>query len=43
MQSEPMVFVVDDDEDLLRSLIRLLEEVDLEVADFGSASDFLEA
>jgi FixJ family two-component response regulator len=43
MQCEPTVFVVDDDEDLRRSLIRLLEEVDLAVADYASASDFLEA
>jgi len=43
MQCTPTVFVVDDDEDLRRSLIRLLEEVDLDVADYGSASEFLEA
>jgi FixJ family two-component response regulator len=43
MGSESTVFVVDDDEDIRRSLRRLLQQVDLRVEEFSNASDFLDA
>ena len=38
---QPIVFVIDDDESVRRSLERLLRSVDLEVETFASAQDFL--
>ncbi len=43
MECEDTVFIVDDDEDVRRSLGRLLDQVDLNVVEFSNASDFLEA
>lgn len=43
MGRENTVFIVDDDEDIRRSLRRLLQEVDLRVEEFSNASDFLDA
>ncbi|MBW2288623.1 MAG: response regulator transcription factor [Deltaproteobacteria bacterium] len=40
---ESTVFVVDDDEDVRRSLGRLLKEVGLQVEAYANAEDFLEA
>lgn len=40
---ESTVFVVDDDEDVRRSLARLLKEVGLQVEAYANAEDFLEA
>ncbi len=38
---QPIVFVIDDDDSVRRSLERLLRSVDLEVETFASAQDFL--
>jgi FixJ family two-component response regulator len=38
---QPIVFVIDDDDSVRRSLERLLRAVDLEVETFASAQDFL--
>jgi FixJ family two-component response regulator len=38
---QPIVFVIDDDESVRRSLERLLRSVDLEVETFASAQEFL--
>lgn len=38
----PLVFVVDDDPDVLKSLARVLRSAGLEVAPFSSPADFLE-
>ena len=43
MECEDTVFIIDDDEDIRRSLTRLLDQVDLNVVEFSNASDFLEA
>lgn len=43
MELDCTVFVVDNDRDIRQSLRRLLEEVDLKVEGFSSASSFLEA
>ena len=43
MECEDTVFIIDDDEDIRRSLRRLLDQVDLNVVEFSNASDFLEA
>jgi FixJ family two-component response regulator len=40
-ESQPVVFVVDDDESIRRSLKSLIRSVGLEVETFGSASEFL--
>ncbi len=40
MQREGTVFVIDDDPDVRRSMVRLLEEVGHEVKAFGSADEF---
>ena len=42
-KSEPIVFVVDDDEAVCRSLSLLIETVGLKVQTYGSAQDFLDA
>jgi FixJ family two-component response regulator len=39
--SEPIVFVVDDDEGVRQALQRLFQSVDLKVEAFGSAAEFL--
>ncbi len=41
--ARPVVFVVDDDEDVRDSLRALLESADWPVEDFGSAGDFLKS
>jgi FixJ family two-component response regulator len=38
---KPIVFVIDDDDSVRRSLERLLRSVDLDVETFASAQDFL--
>jgi len=43
VECEDTVFIIDDDEDIRRSLTRLLDQVDLNVVEFSNASDFLEA
>src|SRR5215467_1567678 len=40
-QDQPVVFVIDDDDSVRRSLERLLRSVDLDVETFASAQDFL--
>lgn len=40
---EPMVYVIDDDEDLRRSLCWLLEGVGISALDFGDADSFFES
>jgi len=40
-QEQPIVFVIDDDDSVRRSLERLLRSVDLDVETFASAQDFL--
>ncbi|MEE9148371.1 MAG: response regulator, partial [Candidatus Tectomicrobia bacterium] len=42
-EDNPTVFVVDDDESVLRALKRLFRSVELEVDAFSSAQDFLDA
>lgn len=39
---EPIVFIVDDDESVRRSLSRLMRSVGYQVEDFSSAEDFLQ-
>jgi len=39
--NEPMVFIVDDDESIRKSLARLIKSVGLKVETFSSANDFL--
>ncbi len=41
LPEQPIVFVIDDDDSVRRSLDRLLRSVDLEVETFASAEDFL--
>jgi FixJ family two-component response regulator len=41
LPEQPIVFVIDDDDSVRRSLERLLRSVDLEVETFASAQDFL--
>jgi FixJ family two-component response regulator len=41
LPEQPIVFVIDDDDSVRRSLDRLLRSVDLEVETFASAQDFL--
>jgi FixJ family two-component response regulator len=41
LPEQPIVFVIDDDDSVRRSLERLLRSVDLEVETFASAEDFL--
>ena len=43
MSPEPVVFVIDDDDSVRRSVRWLLESVDLSVATFADAVSFLEA
>ena len=40
---EPMVFIVDDDPSVRKSLVRLIKSVGLTVQDFSSAQDFLDS
>jgi len=40
-QEQPIVYVIDDDDSVRRSLERLLRSVDLDVETFASAQDFL--
>ncbi len=42
MEKDPMVFVVDDDESVCRSLAWLVESVGLNIETFPSAGEFLE-
>lgn len=40
-ETEPIVFIVDDDESVRKALSRLIKSVDLKVETFSSANDFL--